>query len=117
MRHHQYNPDFNFVKEPAQFNKYSSKKLLQFCLGATLYTPGTKDIKKTFCDKNKLLGLTSLVLDCEDAIPESNLNSAEENIIDILEYIINRVDNGKLNQADLPLLFVRVRNIEQFNDF
>ncbi len=117
MRHHQYNPDFNFVKEPVKFDKYNSKKLLQFCLGATLYTPGTKDIKKTLCDKNKLCGLTSLVLDCEDAISEPDLAAAEENIIDILEYIINRLDNGKLDQTDLPLLFVRVRNIEQFKNF
>lgn len=117
MRHHQYNPDFNFFKEPAQFDKYSNKKLLQFCLGATLYTPGTKDIKKALCDKNKLPGLTSLVLDCEDAISASDLTSAEANIIDTLEYIINELENGKLNQADLPLLFIRLRNIEQFKNF
>jgi citrate lyase beta subunit len=117
LRHHQYNPDFNFFKEPAQFDKYSNKKLLQFCLGATLYTPGTKDIKKALCDKNKLPGLTSLVLDCEDAISASDLTSAEANIIDTLEYIINELENGKLNQADLPLLFIRLRNIEQFKNF
>lgn len=117
MRHHLYNPNFKFVKEPAQFDKDSSKKLLQFCLGATLYTPGTKDIKENLTNENKLVGLTSLVLDCEDAISESDLQKAEENIISILEYTANILDKGELEQADLPLLFIRVRNILHFKEF
>jgi len=117
LRHHLYNPDFKFVKEPAQFDKNSSKKLLQFCLGATLYTPGTKDLKEKLINENKLAGLTSLVLDCEDSISESDLHEAEENIISILEYTANMLDKGKLDKSDLPLLFIRVRNIDHFKQF
>ena len=43
MRHHLYNPDFKFVVEPQTFNKYTDRELLQYCLGATMYMPGTKD--------------------------------------------------------------------------
>ena len=43
MRHHLYNPDFKFVVEPEDFNKYTEREMLQYCLGATMYMPGTKD--------------------------------------------------------------------------
>ena len=43
MIHHQYNPNYSFVKNPIDFNKYTDRELLQYCLGATMYMPGTKD--------------------------------------------------------------------------
>ena len=47
MRHHGYNPTFKFVVEPEDFNKYTEKDLLQYCLGATMYMTGVKN----FSDK------------------------------------------------------------------
>ena len=46
MRFHRYNPEFSFVKAPMEFNKYTDRDTLQYCLGATLYMPGTKDIRE-----------------------------------------------------------------------
>ena len=46
MRQHAYNKDFQFVKAPIEFNKYTERDILQYCLGATLYMPGTKDIRE-----------------------------------------------------------------------
>jgi hypothetical protein len=117
LRHHLYNPNFNFVKEPAQFNKNSSKKLLQFCLGATLYTPGTKDIREVLISKNRLPGLTSLVLDCEDSISKFKLSKAEKTIISTLEYTADALNQGELENTNLPLLFIRVRNVDHFKQF
>ena len=54
MRHHRYNPDFNFVVEPEDFNKYSDKELLQYCLGATMYMPGIKDFTMKILNKEML---------------------------------------------------------------
>lgn len=116
MRHHQYNPNFDFVKKPVEFNKYTDREFLQYCLGATLYTPGTKDIREEITN-DKLTGLTSLVLCCEDAISEEDLPEAEKNIINFLEFIANRVDSGALNEERLPLFFIRVRNVDQFKNF
>ena len=48
MRHHQYNPDYNFVKAPVDFNKYTDRSLLHYCLGATIYVPGTKDFAQVY---------------------------------------------------------------------
>jgi hypothetical protein len=43
VKHHRYNEQFEFVVDPVEFDKYSDKKLLQYCLGATMYMPGTTD--------------------------------------------------------------------------
>ena len=66
MRHHAYNSDFAFVKAPMEFNKYTDRNILQYCLGATLYMPGTKDIREKVV--NHKLDVTSFVMCCEDAI-------------------------------------------------
>lgn len=115
MRHHSYNLDFNFVKAPIEFNKYTERNTLQYCLGATLYMPGTKDIKEKVV--NHQLAVTSLVMCCEDAIKEEDLPIAEQNILDHMDYFANLIEAGKLSHDDIPLIFVRVRNPEQFESF
>ena len=75
MKFHRYNSDFNFVKTPIEFNKYTDRDTLQYCLGSTLYMPGTKDIRDKVL--NKQLDVTSFVMCCEDAIKEEDLPAAE----------------------------------------
>lgn len=115
MRHHNYNPDFNFVKAPVEFNKYTDRDTLQYCLGATLYMPGTKDIKDKVLHHQ--LDVTSLVMCCEDAIKEEDLSLAEQNILDHMDFFADKISAGELTQDDIPLIFVRVRNPEQFERF
>lgn len=115
MRHHSYNTDFNFVKPPMEFNKYTERDTLQYCLGATLYMPGTKDIKDKVVKHQ--LDVTSLVMCCEDAIKEEDLPIAEQNILDHMDYFANLIEAGKMSHDDIPLIFVRVRNPEQFESF
>lgn len=115
MRHHSYNSNFNFVKAPMKFNKYTDRDTLQYCLGATLYMPGTKDIKEKVM--NHQLTVTSLVMCCEDAIKEEDLSLAEQNILDHMDYFADLIEAGKLTHDDIPLIFVRVRNPEQFESF
>lgn len=115
MRHHAYNSDFAFVKTPIDFNKYTDRDTLQYCLGATLYMPGTKGIKEKIV--NHLLPVTSFVMCCEDAIKEEDLPAAEQNILDTMDYFSDIIEAGKLSYDDIPLIFVRVRNPEQFKSF
>ena len=116
MRHHQYNPDYKFVKEPVDFNKYTDRSLLQYCLGATMYMPGTKDFAQAVINK-KYPGLTSMVMCFEDACPEEDVPAAEVNSIHVLETLMEAEQNGQLNYEDIPLLFFRVRSPEQFQHF
>ena len=115
MRHHSYNPNFNFIKSPVEFNKYTDRDTLQYCLGATLYMPGTKDIKEKVLHHQ--LDVTSLVMCCEDAIKEEDLPIAEQNILDHMDFFADKIAAGELTHDDIPLIFVRVRNPEQFERF
>ena len=115
MRHHSYNSTFSFVKAPVEFNKYTDRDTLQYCLGATLYMPGTKDIKDKVVQHQ--LAVTSLVRCCEDAIKEEDLPAAEQNILDHMDFFADLIEAGKLTHDDIPLIFVRVRNPEQFQRF
>ncbi len=115
MKHHLYNSGFNFVKDPMNFNKNTERDTLQYCLGATLYMPGTKDIREKVL--NRQLPVTSFVMCCEDAIKEEDLPVAEQNILDTMDYFADKIDEGKLTQDDIPLIFMRIRNPEQFRSF
>lgn len=115
MKFHSYNPDFNFVKAPIEFNKHTDRDTLQYCLGSTLYMPGTKDIKEKVINKN--LDVTSFVMCCEDAIKEEDLPAAEQNILDTLDYLADKIDEGIITLDDIPLIFIRVRNPQHFKAF
>ena len=113
MKHHKYNPNFKFVLNPVEFNKHTDKQLLQYCLGATLYMPATKDFTRVILD-NMLPGLTSIVLCFEDAIPLDDLYKAEENAMLLLEVLTKEVEYGNLEMEKIPLVFFRIRSLEQF---
>lgn len=110
-----YNPGFNFVKAPMEFNKNTERDTLQYCLGATLYMPGTKDIRDKVVKHE--LPVTSFVMCCEDAIKEEDLPVAEQNILDTMDYFADQIEAGHITQNDIPLIFMRVRNPEQFKGF
>ena len=116
MKHHQYNPNYKFVKDPVDFNKYTDRSLLQYCLGATMYMPGTKDFAQAIIDK-KYPGLTSMVMCFEDACKEEDVPAAEINSIHVLETLAESEKNGTLKYEDIPLIFFRVRSVEQFKHF
>lgn len=116
MKHHRYNPEFRFVVEPENFNKYSGKELLQYCLGATMYMPGIKDFRVKILN-DEIPGLTSMVFCFEDACPEEQVGQAEQNVLETLEFLSTALDEGKLTYDALPLIFCRVRNQQQFEHF
>lgn len=116
MKHHRYNPDFKFVAPPIDFNKYTKREELQYCLGATMYMPGTKDITGKIL-KNEMPGLTSMVLCFEDACPEKDVLKAEENVIRIFNTLADALDERRISYQDIPLIFCRIRSVEQFVRF
>ncbi|WP_114752677.1 HpcH/HpaI aldolase/citrate lyase family protein [Pleomorphovibrio marinus] len=116
MRHNQVLSTFTFFKDPISFNKFTGKQLLQYCLGATLYMPGTKDVRQKILS-GSLYPLTSMVMCFEDAIKEDDVTIAEENVLDHLSAISVAVKNNDLSVDDIPLIFLRVRNSDQFISF
>jgi citrate lyase beta subunit len=116
VKHNQYQSDFRFHKEPEAFDKTTEKALLQYCLGATLYMPGTKDVVEKILT-GTMHHVSSMVMDFEDAIREQDVVKAEENVLHHLVLIAKAMDSGTVKLADVPLIFLRMRNPEQFRQF
>lgn len=116
MKHHQYNKNYKFYKEPEHFDKYTDRKMLQYCLGATMYMPGTKNFADAIITK-KYPGLTSMVMCFEDACEEAKVPEAEQNSIRVLNELSEKLESGELQYDDLPLIFFRVRSVDQFKHF
>ena len=116
MKHHMYNPNFEFVVKPESFNKYTDRELLQYCLGATMYMPGFKDFTPKILN-HTIPGLTTMVLCFEDACPEDQVQEAMDNVHHLLSTVTEAVESGELDPDYVPLIFVRVRNLAQFKAF
>jgi len=116
MRHHLNQPDSKFVHTPIYFDKYTDISILRYCLGATMYMPGTRNFHEAILSK-KYPGLTSFVLCFEDACPADKVPEAEDNVIRLLDSLSDDIENGVIKKEEIPLLIIRVRNIDQFKKF
>jgi len=116
MNHHRYKQGYRFVIDPIEFTKDSEKEILAYCLGAMLYMPATKDFYSDIVTK-KYPGLTTMTMCFEDACPVEDLPAAEENALHILESIIEAKKKGIITADDMPLIFFRVRDPDQFVSF
>ena len=116
MRHHAIQPASKFVVAPEHFDKYTEHGLLRYCLGATMYMPGTKDFLQPILTK-KYPGLTSMVMCFEDACPEAKVPEAEQNVLGLLDALNAELAKGTVSRDDIPLIVFRVRNLEQFRHF
>ena len=116
MKHHMYNPNFEFVVKPESFNKYTDRELLQYCLGATMYMPGFKDFTPKILN-HTIPGLTTMVLCFEDACPEDKVQEAMDNVHHLLSTVTEAVESGELDPDYVPLIFVCFCNLAQFKAF
>ncbi|MDR1800537.1 MAG: HpcH/HpaI aldolase/citrate lyase family protein [Lachnospiraceae bacterium] len=116
MRHHQYQPNFKFYKDPIEFTKDTEKETLKYCLGAMLYMPAHKDFLHAILSQ-KYPGLTTMAMCFEDACKEEDVPIAQENAYKVLDAIADAKDAGTISDEILPLIFFRVRNQEQFRAF
>ncbi|WP_415876184.1 HpcH/HpaI aldolase/citrate lyase family protein [Clostridium sp.] len=109
-----------FYKEPSYIRKSSPKEYLSLALGATLYMPAFKEGILDIILNNKYKRLTSMVLCLEDSVPEERVEEAEKNLIDVLSKLTHCIEENKCIKGNksieenMPLIFVRVRNVEQF---
>ena len=116
MKHLSGAKDFNFVINPQNFNKYTDKEMLQYCPGACMYMPAIKDFTEKIL-KKAMPDLTTIVMCFEDACPEDKVPEAEQNVLKMLETLSNAINNKDITIDDIPLIFCRVRSVEQFIHF
>ncbi|MFI7347864.1 HpcH/HpaI aldolase/citrate lyase family protein [Streptomyces sp. NPDC049936] len=99
-----------FHQEPCAFSADSPARLLSAALGATLYSPATRPNLADDVLKQGARGVVSMVLCLEDSIDDADVPVGEANLVRHLN------DLAKRSDADVPLLFVRVRTPEQIPD-
>jgi len=102
-----------FYSLPTQFNNYADKEVIAHAIGAALYMPATKDNIADDLVTGKHEGLVSMVIDLEDAVGDNQLEFAEETLKATLIKIGRYISIGLLRADDIPLMFIRVRSVEQ----
>ncbi|BBB91464.1 MAG TPA: HpcH/HpaI aldolase/citrate lyase family protein [Methylomusa anaerophila] len=98
---------------PPQSTSVSDKSLLEYALGATLYMPATRKTVAQDIAAGKLKGLTSMVLCLEDAIGDGEVVAAEEMIVAQIRLLAAAINKGELLPERVPLIFLRVRDVQQ----
>lgn len=113
MRFHQHLTEQQLAEHlailPEHFTKQTPREQLSLCLGATLYTPGTRTKIAEDLLYRKYPQLTSLIIDLEDAVADADVAQALRNTHESLLKVQNFLDTGAITEDTLPLLFVRVR--------
>lgn len=75
--------------------------------------PATRSEVAQEIKNGKHEGLTTVILDLEDAIGDQQVGQAEESLAQQLLLLLSYVRTGMMSEQQLPLLFVRVRSVEQ----
>ncbi|MDX3501147.1 HpcH/HpaI aldolase/citrate lyase family protein [Streptomyces sp. ATCC51928] len=119
-----------FFREPSTFTADSPARMLSVALGATLYSPATRPSLADDVLKQAGRGVVSMVLCLEDSIDDAEVTGAEANLIRQFAALAARTtapgtapegpaDAGgtpDMAGADVPLLFIRVREPAQITD-
>jgi len=75
--------------------------------------PATRSEVAEEIKNGKHEGLTTVILDLEDAIGDQQVGQAEQSLAQQLLQLLSYVRTGMMSEQQLPLLFVRVRSVEQ----
>ncbi|UZI31536.1 HpcH/HpaI aldolase/citrate lyase family protein [Streptomyces sp. CA-278952] len=123
-----------FFREPCTFTADSPARMLSVALGATLYSPATRLSLADDVLKQAARGVVSMVLCLEDSIDDAEVTGAEANLIrQFAELAARDAAAGTESTAsataprdpreatdavaaDVPLLFIRVREPAQITD-
>ncbi|MFD6856370.1 HpcH/HpaI aldolase/citrate lyase family protein [Rhodococcus sp. NPDC060090] len=94
-----------FLHEPEPFGHTDERERLALALGATLYVPATRADLAATIQRRAAEGVTSMVLDLEDAVADDEVEFALSNAVATLDELAAD-DTGRM------LLFVRVRTAD-----
>jgi citrate lyase beta subunit len=95
-----------FVRVPEPFTVDDDPERLGVGLGATLYSPATRPRLAQDIARRAARGVVTTVVCLEDSVPDAQLEAAERNTVHQLREL---AESG----ARRPLIFVRVRSVEQ----
>ena len=116
MRHLKSITREKFYKEPMDFNKYSKKDLLKYAIGSNLYMNALMNIYEKIKLK-KINDITTITICFEDSIKESDVYKGEINVLNSLDDLNKDIEKELIEEELIPLIFIRVRNYNQFISF
>lgn len=102
-----------FYRHPRPFGRHDDPDVLAVALGATLYCPSTRPALAADIERAAGRGVMSMVVCLEDAIADDEVEAGEANLVAHLRALRARSAPGG---AEVPLLFVRVRDPRQIGD-
>nr|WP_221401264.1 HpcH/HpaI aldolase/citrate lyase family protein [Paenibacillus phyllosphaerae] len=102
-----------FFSPPVSYSNASDPELLSHAIGAALYCPATRQSIAEDILTQKHEGLTTMVIDLEDAVGDNQIELAENSLLDQLSRVRSYLESGMLDLERLPLLFVRIRTPQQ----
>ena len=98
-----------FYKLPKYFDKTYDMNILKYAIGALLYIPAIqKDMLYKVIDR-KIEGIVSMSICLEDSIGVDGEIESIDNMKEIFDYL----KNNQKTKEELPLIFIRFRNLEQ----
>jgi citrate lyase beta subunit len=95
-----------FARPPEAFTVDDDPERIGVALGATLYCPATRPQLAGDIVRRAERGVVAIVVCLEDSVPDAHLAAAERNTVAQLRRLAE-------SPADLPMIFVRVRGVEQ----
>lgn len=99
-----------FYRHPRPFGRHDDPDVLAVALGATLYCPATRPALAADIERAARRGVMSMVVCLEDAIADDEVEAGEANLVAHLRAL------HTASGAEVPLLFVRVRDPRQIGD-
>ncbi|GAA2267568.1 HpcH/HpaI aldolase/citrate lyase family protein [Actinomadura luteofluorescens] len=108
-----------FYRHPRPFGRHDDPDVLAVALGATLYCPATRPALAADIERAARRGVMSMVVCLEDAIADDEVEAGEANLVAHLRALHTASGAGGASGADgaeVPLLFVRVRDPRQIGD-
>lgn len=97
----------------SEFNKESSREILQYAIGGMLYMPATRTKIVQDIIEQKNPNIKSICLDLEDSIGDDTVEEALIMLRSTLSKLHTAIEEKTLSINALPLIFIRVRNPEQ----
>ena len=106
----------NMIHKGEEFDKNSSREVLQYAIGGLLYMPATRmKIAQDILDK-KNPNMKAICLDLEDSVGDDTVEEAVLMLRTTLSKLHQAIKEELLLVSELPLIFVRVRNPQQLKD-
>lgn len=104
--------ELKFFRNPSPFDKHTPKNILQHAIGANMYVPAVLETLYEKLVNDKFYNIGALTLCLEDSIEDRVVPAAEQNVLHLLQALYQYTSTNEAQS--LPLIFIRVRSVNQF---